>query len=104
MGVRVTSIFFSIRIMELYTDLEDRGYIVQPDGNLGKGAFGQVFLVKKQADFYAVKAIGKEILNGDRLDFVESEIEIMKSITSPYVVKIIETINTSTYMYLILEY
>ena len=51
-----------------------------------------------------MKAIGKEILNGDRLDFVESEIEIMKSITSPYVVKIIETINTSTYMYLILEY
>jgi serine/threonine protein kinase len=62
---------------------------------LGKGAFGEVVLVEdKDKKKYAVKMIPFKSFSGDNaylLEYLESEINCLKSLRSEYVMKLYKT-------------
>jgi serine/threonine protein kinase len=60
---------------------------------LGKGAYGEVLLVEdNKGQQYALKLITmKSLLKESYLvDYLEGEIECMKSLNSPYIMKLLE--------------
>ncbi|EAX99774.1 CAMK family protein kinase [Trichomonas vaginalis G3] len=66
---------------------------------IAEGAYGKIFLVyskKLQANF-ALKKIPEK-------DFSESEVELMKELSHPNVIKMIQIYRFSSYVYLLMEY
>ena len=73
---------------------------------LGSGAFGKVFLASSVADpdfKVAIKVISKKKI-GDELDQLLDEINILKSLDHPNIVKYYETYENQKYMYIVMEY
>ena len=74
--------------------------------SLGKGSFGEVFLVKNKIN--NVKRAMKKIKKNNELDLTEeelfNEINILKKIDHPNIIKIFEFYITSEAYYLIIEY
>jgi len=74
---------------------------------IGKGAFGEVKLVKRKTDgkFYALKSLIKtEMFKKDQLAHVRAERDILAESDSPWVVKLHTTFQDSTYLYMLMEY
>lgn len=72
---------------------------------LGKGAFGKVFhaVSKSTGCERAIKALDKTSLHRDRSERVQREIEILKEVDHPNIVKIVEVIEDSRYIYIVQE-
>jgi serine/threonine protein kinase len=81
--------------------------------SLGKGAFGEVFLGKKDGETYAIKVLRKSALKRQRtgkassaLDSVKLEIATMKKIAHPNCVHMFDVILDPTHdeLYIVLEF
>ena len=73
---------------------------------LGEGKFGKVFLVKRKIDLkeWAVKVIPKSDLKEENIDLARfKEIEIMKQLMHPNIIKLHETWDGIYYFYIVME-
>jgi len=73
---------------------------------LGKGAFGEVYLTSKQGtnQKYATKKIDKKFTQNPRAKrYLDNEINILKEIEHPNIIKLIEVHETTQYIYLVME-
>ena len=75
---------------------------------IGKGAFGEVHLTSKQGTSikYATKKLDKSkyITNPRAKKYLDNEIEILKNINHPNIIKLIEIKDTPKYCYIVTEY
>jgi protein-serine/threonine kinase len=74
---------------------------------LGEGSFGQVFLAEhvKSGNYYALKVFQKKkIILSKQTKFVVAEVNILKQINHPYIIRLFFTFQTPNYIYLGLEY
>ena len=74
---------------------------------LGKGSFGEVYLTSKQGckEKFATKKINKKFTQNPKAKkYLDNEINILKEINHPNIVKLYEVKETSTYYYLVTEY
>lgn len=59
----------------------------------------------KDGEVYAIKAIDKDKILEERLaDSIKNEIELMRMISHPFIVKLYEVIATNTKIMLVMEY
>lgn len=85
------------------TQLNDFVY----QGNLGKGAYGEVILMKKiDTDMlYAVKIIDKQFLFREKKEYqVQIEREILIKLNSRYIVELNYTFQDQGKLYFVMEY
>lgn len=74
---------------------------------LGVGSYGSVYKILRisTGDQYAMKCLSKSQLSRLKmLSYAEKEIEIMKDLNHPFILKLFYSISTETAYYLILEY
>ena len=74
---------------------------------LGKGSFGEVYLVKKvnSEEIYAMKVLRKERIMGQNLlKYAIAERNVLKSSNHPFIVKLHYAFQTSTKLFLVIEY
>ena len=74
---------------------------------IGKGAFGEVKLVQRRGDgkIYALKSLVKaEMYKKDQLAHVRAERDILAEADSPWVVKLHETFQDRTFLYMLMEF
>ena len=75
---------------------------------IGKGSFGEVYLTSKQGTSikYATKKLDKSkyITNPRAKKYLDNEIEILKNISHPNIIKLIEIKDTPKYCYIVTEY
>ena len=74
---------------------------------LGKGAFGEVYLTSKQGskEKYATKKIDKKFASNPRAKkYLDNEINILKEIKHPNIIKLYEVQETTQFYYLVMEY
>ena len=73
---------------------------------LGKGAFGEVYLTSKQGSKqkFATKKIDKKFTQNPRArKYLENEINILKEIDHPNIIKLVEVKETTQFYYLVME-
>ena len=73
---------------------------------LGKGAFGEVYLTSKPGcpQKFATKKIDKKFAKNPRAKkYLDNEINILKEIDHPNIIKLIEVHQTTQYYYLVME-
>ena len=74
---------------------------------IGKGAFGEVKLVRKRKDgrVYALKSLVKaEMFKKDQLAHVRAERDILAESESPWVVKLFTTFQDANFLYMLMEF
>lgn len=74
---------------------------------IGKGAFGEVKLVRKKTDskIYALKSLVKtQMVAGDQVARVRAERDIMAESDSPWVVKLFTTFQDTKFLYMLMEF
>ena len=74
---------------------------------IGSGAFGKVrlFTDKDSKTFrYAVKTIKKDIFNKNNIESIKREVDILKSLDHPNIVKYFETYEDEHYLHIVMEY
>ncbi|KAF3771232.1 serine/threonine-protein kinase cot-1 [Cryphonectria parasitica EP155] len=74
---------------------------------IGKGAFGEVKLVRKKADskIYALKSLVKtQMIAGDQVARVRAERDILAESDSPWVVKLYTTFQDTKFLYMLMEF
>lgn len=73
---------------------------------IGRGAFSVVreAIRKSNGAKYAVKCIDKKKITKKELTLLEREIDIMKRLTHPNIIQLMEVISTKEMVYLVLEY
>lgn len=75
---------------------------------IGKGAYGQVFLVKKHLEkkLYAMKVLKKAaiVVHGKETEHTKNERSILEEISHPFIVKLYYAFQCPTKLYLILKY
>ena len=75
---------------------------------LGKGSFGQVYLVKKnlgQENLYAMKVLSKEkLLNNNYIKYAMTERNVLSYMHHPFIVQLHYALQTKTKLYLILDF
>ncbi len=72
---------------------------------LGKGAFGDVFLCQYNGEELALKVIDKKKMQGENqhlVDYLQGEIQAMKSMDFKYVVELKEFVEDEDYYYMVL--
>ncbi|KAK7726961.1 Serine/threonine-protein kinase [Diaporthe eres] len=74
---------------------------------IGKGAFGEVKLVRKKTDgkIYALKSLVKtQMVAGDQVARVRAERDILAESDSPWVVKLYTTFQDTKFLYMLMEF
>ena len=74
---------------------------------LGKGSFGEVFLVRKTGDdtLYAMKVLSKEKIFGKNLiRYALTERNVLSAMNHPFIVKLHYTFQNDTKLFLVMEY
>jgi hypothetical protein len=75
---------------------------------IGKGAYGQVFLVKKHLEkkLYAMKVLRKAaiVVHGKETEHTKNERSILEEISHPFIVKLYYAFQCPSKLYLILKY
>ena len=74
---------------------------------IGKGAFGEVYLTSKQGskEKYATKKIDKKYAaNPKAKKYLDNEIEILKEVDHPNIIKLYKVHETTQFYYLVTEY
>jgi serine/threonine protein kinase len=73
---------------------------------LGKGAFGDVFLVEDPSQqLFALKVIDKKKLEGDNeemIEYLKGEVECMKKMNHKYLTKLHDFLKDDDYYYMVL--
>lgn len=64
------------------------GYSIKPEWFIGKGSFGSVYKAEKDGQFYAIKIFQSELLQTQYRDRIDREIQAIKKIQHPNVVKL----------------
>ena len=75
--------------------------------SLGKGAFGEVFLTTKKGsnELYATKQLNKDIFdNRNTKKYFLNEINILKELSHPNIVKFADLKRTANHFYIMMEY
>ena len=75
--------------------------------NLGKGSFGEVYLTRKKGDnkYYATKKYERDkIENSGAKKYLYNEIEILKGLNHPNIVKFYDIKKTKKHYYIVMEY
>jgi calcium-dependent protein kinase len=72
---------------------------------LGEGSYGTVFKVKNKfsGEFQALKVLGKNYLSSNNISDMEREINILKNLDHPNILKIYEYYHDDFYFYIITE-
>lgn len=85
-------------------DDEARPYVIVSD--IGKGSFATVYKGYHEDTHHqvAIKAVRREILTAKLLDNLQSEIEILKSLSHRHITKLIDIVRAERNIYLIMEY
>ena len=88
--------------MSIITITEEYKIIKQ----LGKGGFGEVYLVSNQKDnkYYAIKKILINNLSEEELKLRETEGIILSNISNEYIVKYYDSFKDNDYLYILMEY
>lgn len=74
---------------------------------IGKGAFGEVKLVRKRSDkkIYALKSLVKtQMVAGDQVARVRAERDILAESDSPWVVRLFTTFQDTKFLYMLMEF
>jgi len=73
---------------------------------IGRGAFSVVKegIRKASGKKYAIKCISKKLIDKKELSLLEREIDIMKKLQHPNIIQLMEVIDTSDTLYLVLEF
>ena len=75
---------------------------------LGKGAFGEVYLTRMKGDnnnYYATKKYERDKIDRDgTFKYLNNEIEILKTLNHPNIVKFIDIKKTKKHYYIVMEY
>ena len=74
---------------------------------LGSGSFGKVRLyVDRQCKTlrYAIKTLKKDFLNKHMIDSIEREVDILRSLDHPNIVKYFETYEDDHFIHIVMEY
>ena len=81
-------------------------YIQQLGELIGKGAIGEVYkaLDTECANTVAIKQIDLFSLDSDNIKSIESEINLLRKLDHPNIVKYIECIQTKSHINIVLEY
>lgn len=85
-------------------DDEARPYVIVCD--IGKGSFATVYKGYHEETHHqvAIKVVRKDILTAKLLDNLQSEIEILKSLSHRHITKLIDIVRAERNIYLIMEY
>ena len=74
---------------------------------LGRGAYGDVCLVENEkGEQFALKLISVKMIEAEPhlQEYLDGEIECMKTLDSPYIIKLYSVEQDNDYYYLLLEY
>ena len=74
---------------------------------LGKGSFGEVYLVEKitTKKLYAMKILKKELIVGQNLTrYAKTERNVLSIMNHPFIVRLNFAFQTDTKLYLLLDY
>jgi len=73
---------------------------------IGRGAFSVVKegIRKASGKKYAIKCISKKLIDKKELQLLEREIEIMKKLSHPNIIQLMEVIDTADTLFLVLEF
>ncbi|KAG2159513.1 kinase-like protein [Suillus bovinus] len=85
-------------------DDESRPYIIVSD--IGKGSFATVYKGYHEGTHHqvAIKSVRRDILTAKLFDNLQSEIEILKSLSHRHITKLIDIVRAERNIYLIMEY
>ncbi|OAX32115.1 Pkinase-domain-containing protein [Rhizopogon vinicolor AM-OR11-026] len=85
-------------------DDEARPYVIVTD--IGKGSFATVYKGYHEDTHHqvAIKVVRRDILTAKLLDNLQSEIEILKSLSHRHITKLIDIVRAERNIYLIMEY
>ncbi|KAH7911507.1 kinase-like protein [Hygrophoropsis aurantiaca] len=85
-------------------DDEARPYIIVSD--IGKGSFATVYKGYHEETHHqvAIKSVRRDILTAKLFDNLQSEIEILKSLSHRHITKLIDIVRAERNIYLIMEY
>ena len=75
--------------------------------NLGKGSFGEVYLTQRvgRNGYFATKKIDLTLmLDSENAKGLSNELNILKIINNPYLVKLEDLMRTSNHLYIVMEY
>jgi len=90
------------------TDQEIAGpALFNPIGRLGRGSFGEVYLVEKlpEGTLYAMKILQKRKIMGQNLvRYARTERDVLSYFSHPFIVSIKYAFQTPEKLYMILEY
>ena len=83
-------------------NLEDLYYL----SFLGKGKYGNVFLVHNTISLYAIKAISKVAAEKQKngIQFLLNEKKILTSLNHPFVIKLVKTMKNNLWCFFLMEY
>merc|ERR1719427_1321221 len=74
---------------------------------IGKGAFGEVRVVKKKDDneVYAMKTmLKKEMIDKNQVAHIKAERDVLSAADNPWLVKLLYSFQDDKYLYLVMEY
>ena len=75
---------------------------------LGKGAYGDVFLIEDQekGEQFALKLISVKMIEQEPhlRQYLDGEIQCMKTMNSPYIIKLYDVAEDENSIYLVLQY
>lgn len=72
---------------------------------LGKGSFGEVYLVKRKEKLLALKAISKRVVEEQNLiKYIHTERVVQSKLDHPFIVKLHCTFQTRDYLFMVMDY
>lgn len=94
-------------IFENFSKLEDIKKKYEYISTLGNGAFGKVKLYRDKeckSIFYAIKTIKKKACHDFSIESIKREVNIIRSLDHPNIVKYFETYEDDVYLNIVMEY
>lgn len=94
---------YTSSISDSLMDIEVSPSFFRPIGFLGKGAFGEVFLVESEAsgELFALKSIEK---GRDMKQYLQTERNVLTRLDHPFIVRLHWAFQTATHLYLVVDY
>ena len=82
------------------TDLQ--GYVLGKE--LGRGGFGVVYEgMHASGEYYAIKRMSLANMGPEDLSAFQAEVDLLKKLRHPNIVKYIDSVRTQDYLYVVLE-
>ena len=106
-NIKRNSMRSSSYILDKYSIQKDFRKKYEFQSLIGSGAFGKVrlYLDRDSKSFkYAIKTIKKNIFKRHSIDSIKREIDILRSLDHPNIVKYFETYEDECYLHIVMEY